>query len=175
MRACASQRGVCIVFLGSQHPLPPPVHCFCHSLCVCVSSCCCWRCVVPSGVFVRPKPYRAVLMDQDVAHRLSTPSAVANRPRYSLVWKLVMTPRPTPAQQQQEGRAPRLPGAAACIARKEWGQPTYFGSAAHVLKMAKSAAAAAAATVEAAAPGTQAAASPSASSSPERAAKRQHV
>lgn len=84
-----------------------------------------------------------------------------------------MTPRPMPAQQQQEGQAPRPPAATACIARKEWGQPTYFGSGAHVLKMAKSVAAAA--TVEAPAPGTQAAASPGASSSPERAAKRQHV
>jgi hypothetical protein len=76
-------------------------------------------------------------MDQDVAHRLSTPSILANRPRYSLVWKLVMLPKAHACPQQQSV-------AAACIARKEWGQPTYFGSAAHVLKTAKQSAAAAA-------------------------------
>ena len=87
---------------------------------------------------MRPKAYRAVLMDQDVAHRLSTPSAAANRPRYSLVWKLVMVPRQQQQQQQQVvGATPRQ---VACIARSEWGQPTYFGSAAHVLRMAKQAA-----------------------------------
>jgi hypothetical protein len=42
------------------------------------------------GLVVRPKRYRAVLMDQDVLHRVSAPSAAAGgRPRYSLVWKLV--------------------------------------------------------------------------------------
>eukprot|EP00854_Cymbomonas_tetramitiformis_P006733 gene6733-8056_t len=46
-----------------------------------------------TGVFVRPQPYRAVLMDQDISHRLSTPSVLANRPRYSLVWKLVFFPK----------------------------------------------------------------------------------
>ena len=65
--------------------------------------------------------YRAVLMDQDVLHRLSAPSAAAGgRPRYSLVWKLALTPRPgVPAAQT-----------ACCIARPEWGRPTAFGSAA---------------------------------------------
>ncbi|KAL0019156.1 hypothetical protein WJX79_000724 [Trebouxia sp. C0005] len=42
------------------------------------------------GIVVRPKCFRAVLMDQDILHRVSTPSQVAgSRPRYSLVWKLV--------------------------------------------------------------------------------------
>ena len=42
------------------------------------------------GLVVRPKRGRAVLMDQDVLHRVSAPSAAAGgRPRYSLVWKLV--------------------------------------------------------------------------------------
>ena len=39
---------------------------------------------------VRPKSGRAVLMDQDILHRVSAPSSAAGgRPRYSLVWKLV--------------------------------------------------------------------------------------
>jgi hypothetical protein len=95
-----------------------------------------------TGVFVRPRVYRAVLMDQDVAHRLSSPSVCAQRPRYSLVWKLAMTPRPQTATGQVTG-PPRSPSP--CIARKEWGPPTYFGSAAHVLRVAKQTAAAAAA------------------------------
>lgn len=91
--------------------------------------------MVLAGVFVRPKPYRVVLMDQDVAHRLSTPSATANKPRYSLVWKLVMLHKAQAGTGQPTANS-------ASIARKEWGQPVYFGSAAHVLRAAKSAAAA---------------------------------
>ena len=50
----------------------------------------CWRLQTDVGVVVRPKRGRAVLMDQDVLHRVSAPSASAEgRPRYSLVWKLV--------------------------------------------------------------------------------------
>ena len=61
--------------------------------------------------------YRAVLMDQDVLHRLSSPSKLAGgSPRYSLVWKLVFLPK----QAAQS----------CCIARPEWGRPTDIGSAA---------------------------------------------
>lgn len=71
------------------------------------------------GIVVRPKCFRAVLMDQDILHRVSTPSQVAGcRPRYSLVWKLVFMPR-VPEQQ-------------CCIAKASWGPPTAFGSAARV-------------------------------------------
>ena len=56
-----------------------------------------------------------LLMDQDITHRLSVPSVLANRPRYSLVWKLVLHPR-TPEQP-------------CTIARPEWGPPVRFGSA----------------------------------------------
>jgi hypothetical protein len=45
-----------------------------------------------TGIFVRPKKYRAVLMDMDVWHRLSAPSRKAQRPRYSLVRKLLFCP-----------------------------------------------------------------------------------
>ena len=55
-------------------------------------------------------------MDQDIMHRLSPPSRLAERPRYSLVWKLVFVPKKGKRSNQ--------------IARKEWGRPTYFGSAA---------------------------------------------
>lgn len=67
-----------------------------------------------TGVLVRPRGYRAVLMDQDVLHRLSVPSMAAGRPRYSLVWKLVFCAR--------DGKAP-------CIARPAWGAPVDFGTA----------------------------------------------
>ncbi len=70
-----------------------------------------------TGVLVRPKAYRAVLMDQDVVHRLSVPSRAAGRPRYSLVWKLVFWAR--------DGDACRL-------ARPAWGEPVHFGSAARM-------------------------------------------
>eukprot|EP00803_Ostreobium_quekettii_P005945 evm.model.scf_1775.4 EVM.evm.TU.scf_1775.4 scf_1775:24224-27288(+) len=75
-----------------------------------------------TGVFVRPKPCRAVLMDQDIWHRVSTPSQLAKRPRYSLVWKLAYLPT--------------VPGQHMCIARKEWGPPSYFGSCARVKHLA---------------------------------------
>ena len=45
------------------------------------------------GLCVRPKMYRAVLMDQDVLHRVVQPSILAKGPRYSIVWKLVMLPK----------------------------------------------------------------------------------
>ncbi|KAK9804412.1 hypothetical protein WJX72_011538 [[Myrmecia] bisecta] len=77
------------------------------------------------GVIVRPKRFRAVLMDQDVLHRVSTPSQLAGgRPRYSLVWKLVFLPRAA--------------GQTACIARPEWGPPTNIGSAAHMENVKRS-------------------------------------
>ena len=42
-----------------------------------------------TGVFVRPMPYRAVLMDMDMTHRVSAPSALCGgRPRYSLAIKV---------------------------------------------------------------------------------------
>ena len=41
-----------------------------------------------TGIFVRPRRGRVVLMDGDVTHRVSAPSTRAGRPRYSLVWKV---------------------------------------------------------------------------------------
>ena len=70
-----------------------------------------------TGAFVRPWPGRLVLMDQDVTHRVSPPSHLARRPRYSLVWKLVFFPKTTS-------------GGAATIVNPEWGLPSPIGSAA---------------------------------------------
>ncbi len=36
-----------------------------------------------TGIVVRPRPGRVVLMDQDILHRLSAPSLAAKTPRYS--------------------------------------------------------------------------------------------
>jgi hypothetical protein len=42
---------------------------------------------------VLPKPGRCVIMDQDISHTVVAPNVEAGtRPRYSLVWKLVLHP-----------------------------------------------------------------------------------
>jgi hypothetical protein len=66
-----------------------------------------------TGVAVRPKPGRVVLMDQDVLHRVSAPSAAAARPRYSLVWKLALLPAAHADAQQLPGLLLRGAGAGA--------------------------------------------------------------
>jgi hypothetical protein len=73
-----------------------------------------------AGRQVRPAPGRVALMDADIAHRISPPSALAGQPRYSLVWKLVFFPVERP------GRAPPE----STLARPEWGPPTRLGSSA---------------------------------------------
>ena len=72
-----------------------------------------------AGLLVQPRPGRAVLMHQDVVHRVSPPSATARRPRYSLVWKLAFVPRAT------RGAAPERE----TICRAEWGAPARLGRA----------------------------------------------
>mmetsp|Transcript_6466 Transcript_6466/g.14043 ORF Transcript_6466/g.14043 Transcript_6466/m.14043 type:complete len:533 (+) Transcript_6466:63-1661(+) len=50
----------------------------------------------PTGVTYRvlPRPGRCVIMDQDVSHTVVAPNDKAGlRPRYSLVWKLILHPR----------------------------------------------------------------------------------
>ncbi|KIY93965.1 hypothetical protein MNEG_13997 [Monoraphidium neglectum] len=109
------------------------------------------------GLLIRPKPGRAVLMHQDAVHRLSAPSAGAGRPRYSLVWKLVMLPKP-PGDVTAGGEAAAAPaalegsagtagrgggawglGGALCLSRPEWGEATYFGSAARLQALVRGA------------------------------------
>ena len=74
-----------------------------------------------TGRFVQPRPRRAVLMHQDALHRVSTPSMLARRPRYSLVWKLLFERRDSGAS----------PPPAETILRPEWGAPVQV-PAAHV-------------------------------------------
>lgn len=68
---------------------------------------------------VTPKPGRCVLMDQDCSHTVVAPNASAGqRPRYSLVWKLILHPRV--ALQDMTN----LSGGS-----REWPEPILFGSA----------------------------------------------
>ena len=84
-----------------------------------------------TGVFIRPQPGRVVLMDQDLLHRLSAPSRLAGRPRYRLVWKLALLPRPRVGRRAGAGAGAAEEEAPPCsIARPEWGRPMPFGSAA---------------------------------------------
>ena len=72
-----------------------------------------------TGLLVSPRPRRAVLMHQDATHRVSAPSVLARRPRYSLVWKLVFERREKGAADQPE-----------TILRAEWGPPVRLPGAA---------------------------------------------
>jgi hypothetical protein len=79
-----------------------------------------------NGVFVRPSPGRAVIMHQDVVHRVLPPSTAAGRrPRVSLVLKLVFI--------EKEGS-----GSGISISRREWGPAVAFGSAARVKAVLRS-------------------------------------
>lgn len=68
------------------------------------------------GLIVQPRPGRCVLMHQDVLHRVSTPSRIAQRPRYSLVWKLVFVPK--------KASAASIKDLGETICRPEWGSPS---------------------------------------------------
>ena len=87
-----------------------------------------------TGIFVRPLCGRCVLMDQDVVHRVNAPSALAEAPRYSFVEKLVFLPR-----AGEQGGAGAHCGAEPSIARRAWGAPTAFGSAARLQRLARAA------------------------------------
>lgn len=67
---------------------------------------------------VYPKPGRCVFMDQDVSHTVVAPnSSAGKRPRYSMVWKLIL--HPTSPYQNMDNFANARP----------WPTPTSFGSA----------------------------------------------
>ena len=67
-----------------------------------------------------PAPGRLLLMDQDITHSVTRPHAAAGeRPRYSLVLKLVLHP---PASGESAARVQ--------LADPAWGEPAAFGSAA---------------------------------------------
>ena len=68
---------------------------------------------------VHPKPGRVLLMDQDITHTVVAPEAAAGkRPRYSLVWKLVLHPR-TSNQDMTDLSGPH----------EGWPEPKLIGSA----------------------------------------------
>lgn len=70
-------------------------------------------------VDIIPKPGRIVLMDQDITHKVTAPHATAGkRPRYSLVWKLILHPR-EPNQDMKK----------LCNDGYYWPEPTLIGSA----------------------------------------------
>ena len=84
------------------------------------------------GICVRPKPGRAILMEQDVVHKVNPPSSLAEgRFRLSLVWKLAFIPKNI-NYNRKTGGADGCGGEGVRLARREWGQPTSFGSAAKV-------------------------------------------
>jgi hypothetical protein len=84
-----------------------------------------------TGIFVRPKPGRAILMEQDVVHKVNPPSTLADgRLRLSLVYKLVFLPKNLNLLGNNLNSVGG--GGEVRLARKEWGQPTSFGSAARV-------------------------------------------
>jgi hypothetical protein len=67
-------------------------------------------------VDVSPKPGRVVLLDQDITHTVVAPFEVAGkRPRYSLVWKLILHPK----KHHQDMRQ----------LRTDWPKPILVGSA----------------------------------------------
>lgn len=67
---------------------------------------------------VLPKPGRCVFMDQDVSHTVVAPDAsAAKRPRYSMVWKLILHPRED------------LQDMTNLAVDRAWPEPILFGSA----------------------------------------------
>ena len=66
-------------------------------------------------------PGRCIIMDQDIGHTVVAPIAAAGkRPRYSLVWKLILHPKTTGQDMKQ------LAGGRKSL----WPETEYFGSAA---------------------------------------------
>lgn len=126
-----------------------------------------------TGVFVRPRRGRLVLMDQDVRHRVNAPSALAPQPRYSFVEKvsvclsaqhlslLAMEGIPVRAEAiRPSACSPQLIfipteqcKARPCIALPAWGRPSALGSAANLRR-------ASGATATSAVPGSGAAQQP---------------
>lgn len=79
-----------------------------------------WDVASNTTVDIQPKPRRVVLMDQDITHSVVAPKlAAGKRPRYSLVWKLVLHPSHNDSQDMKES-----------IRQVTWPQPTRIGSAA---------------------------------------------
>lgn len=70
---------------------------------------------------VTPKPGRCVLMDQDIRHTVVAPEqAAGKRPRYSLVWKLILHPKYHNQDMKNIGGGRQ---------RTSWSEPILLGSA----------------------------------------------
>jgi len=78
---------------------------------------------------VTPRPGRCVIIDQDIGHTVTPPKTEAGkRPRYSLVWKLILHPK-TENQDMTD-----LSGALLSPPGRQWPEPELFGSAAAVTR-----------------------------------------
>ena len=67
---------------------------------------------------VTPKPGRCLVMDQDITHRVVAPTkAAGKKPRYSLVFKLILHPK-------TQGQEMKL-----SCGKEDWPEPILFGSA----------------------------------------------
>lgn len=72
---------------------------------------------------VQAKPGRVVFMDQDITHSVVAPlEAAGKRPRYSLVWKLILHPK-----HSNQGMTD-------LAMNREWPEPLLLGSAAAKIK-----------------------------------------
>jgi len=75
---------------------------------------------------VMPRPGRCVILDQDLGHTVTPPEpAAGKRPRYSLVWKLVLHPK-----VENQNMTNLSCSASRPPLRSPWPEPTLFGSAA---------------------------------------------
>jgi hypothetical protein len=78
-----------------------------------------------TGITVRPRPGRLIIMDQDIMHRVNAAAPAANHPRYSLVWKLIVL-------DTSNGTSALAPS----FLLKHGGPPVPFGSA-NTMKLAQ--------------------------------------
>jgi hypothetical protein len=76
---------------------------------------------------VKTRPGRCVFLDQDLGHTVTPPKpAAGKRPRYSLVWKLVLHPR----TENQDMTDLSASSSSQTPSRSPWPEPVLFGSAA---------------------------------------------
>jgi len=72
------------------------------------------------------KPGRCVILDQDLGHTVTLPTPEAgNRPRYSLVWKLILHPK----TEHQDMNDLSVIKAGEIAIDRSWPEPILFGSA----------------------------------------------
>ena len=77
-------------------------------------------CLAGEVLEVQPSPGRVLLMDQDITHAVTSPQPEAgDRPRYSLVLKLVMHPRDEPSAAAASSASASLQ-----LADPSWGDGT---------------------------------------------------